>query len=142
MVEVVADSAAPPDAVWRWLADASSWSTWTALTTSHLEREGVPAPDGVGALRRLGRLGGSSREEVVVFDPPRHLAYRLVRGLPVADYRADVTLAPSGSGTHIVWHGEFDARYPGTGRPMAAFLRRVLGDFATRLASHAERELT
>src|SRR3954447_5526664 len=101
VVEIERTTTAAPEVVWRWLADAASWSTWTRLTDTRLEREGAPEPDGVGAVRRFARSGGSSLEEVVVFDPPRHLAYVLLRGLPIANYRADVTLEPDGAGTRL-----------------------------------------
>jgi hypothetical protein len=74
-----------------------------------------------------------------VFDPPRHIAYVLLRGLPIVNYRADVRLEPLGAGTRIRWHSEFDTKYPGTGAPMRAFLRMFLGDTATRLAARAEQ---
>jgi len=138
VVDLERTTTAAPLAVWRWLADAASWQEWTGLTDTHLEREGVPAPDGVGAIRHFGRAGGSSREEVVVFDPPHHLAYVLLRGLPIANYRADVYLEPDGAGTRIRWHSTFDTRYPGTGPAMRLFLRAFLGDTAKRLAARAE----
>ena len=142
VVEAVHVSTATPEQLWRWLADASSWNRWTKLTTTRLVREGVPAPDGVGAIRHFGRAGGSSREEVVAFDPPHHFAYILLRGLPIANYRSDVTLTPVPGGTRIVWHSEFDAKYPGTGAPMRAFIRALVSDFAKRLAAQAERSST
>jgi len=138
-IELERTTTAVPEVVWRWLADASSWKEWTRLTDTRLVREGAPTPDGVGAIRHFGRAGGSSREEVVVFDPPRHLAYVLLRGLPIVNYRADVTLEPDGGGTRIRWHSRFDTKYPGTGAPMRAFLRRFLGDTADRLVARAER---
>ena len=139
VVELERRSTATPEAVWRWLADAASWREWTRLTDTRLEREGAPTPDGVGAIRHFGRAGGSSLEEVVVFDPPHHLAYVLIRGLPIVNYRADVTLEPDGTGTRIRWHSEFDTKYPGTGAPMRLFLRTFLGDTADRLVVRAER---
>lgn len=139
VVELERTTTAAPEVVWRWLADAASWKEWTRLTDTRLEREGSPTPDGVGAIRRFARSGGSSLEEVVVFDPPRHLAYVLLRGLPIVNYRADVRLEPLGAGTRIRWHSEFDTKYPGTGAPMRAFLRMFLGDTATRLAARAEQ---
>jgi uncharacterized protein YndB with AHSA1/START domain len=137
-LDIERTTTAAPEVVWRWLADAASWKDWTGLTVTRLEREGVPVPDGVGAIRHFGRAGGSSREEVVVFDPPHHLAYVLLRGLPIANYRADVYLDPAGTGTRIRWHSTFDTRYPGTGTAMTLFLRRFLGDTAERLAARAE----
>jgi uncharacterized protein YndB with AHSA1/START domain len=139
VVELERTSPATPEAVWRWLADAASWQEWTRLTDTRLEREGAPEPDGVGAIRRFARSGGSSLEEVVVFDAPRHLAYVLIRGLPIVNYRADVFLEPLDGGTRIRWHSEFDTKYPGTGAPMRMFLRAFLGDTARRLAERAER---
>ena len=142
ILEVMRQTTATPEQVWRWLADASSWSEWTRLTKTELEREGVPAPDGVGAVRHFGRAGGSSREEVVVFEPPHHLAYVLLRGLPISNYRSDVTLTARGGGTEIVWHSEFDSKYPGAGAAMRAFLRFFLSDTAKRLATQAEQPTT
>jgi hypothetical protein len=135
-IEVFARSAAPPDEVWRWLADASSWNVWTWLARSELEREGVPAPDGVGAIRRFSIGPGLSREEVVGFDPPWHLAYILLSGLPVQDYRADVQLSPDGTGTLIAWRARFTPKLPGSGAALAVFLRANLTGFARGLARH------
>lgn len=139
IIEIVRDTTASPEAVWRWLADASSWSEWSALTSTKLEREGAPEPDGVGAIRKFGRNGGSSREEVVVFDPPHHFAYVLLQGLPIRNYRSDVTLTAIGVGTRITWHSEFDDKFRGTGLIMRPFLRFVLSDISKRLVRQAER---
>lgn len=139
VVELERTTTASPETVWRWLADASSWSEWTRLSRTVLEREGDPAPDGIGAIRKFSRAGGSSREEVVAFDPPRHFAYELRSGLPIRNYRADVTLTPNGSGTRITWHSEFDRRYPGSGALMQRFIRFVLSDIADSLVRQAER---
>ena len=78
-----------------------------------------------------------SREEIVDYDPPRHLAYTLLSGMPVRDYRADVDLTPSGKGTSITWSGRFHPKVPGTGPLFEAFFRRVVGSFARRLAATA-----
>ncbi|MEO6467834.1 MAG: SRPBCC family protein [Acidimicrobiia bacterium] len=138
-VDVTRHAEATPEVVWRWLADAASWSSWTRLTRTRLERNGAPTPDGVGAIRDFGRTGGGSREEVVVFDPPHHLAYVLLSGLPISNYRADVTLTPEAGGTRIAWHGEFDQKYPGTAAAMRALIRVVLTDIAKSLARRAEQ---
>lgn len=138
VIDVTRHAQAPPATVWRWLADAASWSSWTRLTRTRLERNGAPTPDGVGAIRHFGRAGGASREEVVVFEPPHHLAYVLLSGLPIKNYRADVTLTAEAGGTRIDWHGEFDQRYPGTAGLMRVFIRTVLTDIAKSLALRAE----
>ncbi len=135
--DVFSRSAAPPDAVWRLLVDATAWSTWSRIPHAEREREGVPAPDGIGSIRRLGLGRMGSREEVVAFEPPRHFAYVLLTGLPVRDYRADVRLSPDGGGTLITWHARFVPRWRNTGPALERFLRTTLTGFARGLARRA-----
>lgn len=138
VVEEHADSAAAPEAVWPLLADVTTWARWARFDEAVYEREGMPAPHGVGAVRRFraGRL--RSRETVLAFDPPAHLAYDYVGSLPFAGYRADVTLTPHGGGTRITWRSEFRGRYPLTGPLLRALVTRILRDVASRLARAAE----
>lgn len=136
-IEVFARSSAAPDAVWRLLVDATAWSDWTRIPHAVREREGTPAPDGVGSIRRLGLGRMGSREEVVAFEPPRHFAYILLTGMPVRNYRADVELTPDGAGTLIAWRARFWPQLPGTGLPLELFFRGTLTTFARGLARHA-----
>jgi len=138
--EVTARSAAPPQQVFDLLADAPSWRRWAGpmVMQSWWEREGSPAPGGVGAIRRLGLCGVSSREEIVVYDPPRHHGYTLLSGV-VRDYRADVRLEPDGSGTRIVWSGSFTPTWFGSGPLIRRFFRQTIAGVARRLAAEAEK---
>ncbi|MBV9291154.1 MAG: SRPBCC family protein [Frankiales bacterium] len=137
--EVTASSAAPPEQVFALVADGAGWSKWAGpmVPGSSWEREGNPAPGGVGAIRRLGLGPVGSREEIVAYEPPRHLAYcwhtRVVR-----DYRSDVRLEPDGAGTRIVWSGTFRSGLLPAGL-MQRFFTRTVGGFAQRLAREAER---
>jgi uncharacterized protein YndB with AHSA1/START domain len=137
--DVFARSAAPSNAVWRLLVDATAWSTWSRIPQGARECEGVPAPDGVGSIRRLGLGPMGSREQVVVFEPPHHFAYILLSGLPVREYRADVTLTPDGDGTLITWHARFVPKWRSSGPVLERFLRSTLTGFARGLARHAAR---
>jgi len=138
--EIVEWSAAPPERVWELLADARGWPAWAAFSHAALEREGAPTADGVGAVRAFGTGPVRSREEVVAFEPPRHFAYVLQRGLPVRGYRADVVLEPTGAGTRICWSSSFvTAVVPGTAAGLEWFLRTFIRDTARRLARAAER---
>jgi len=136
-LEVSARSTAAPGVVWALLVDATAWSRWSRIPRAVREREGTPAPDGVGSIRKLGAAGFGSREEVVAFEPERHFAYTLLSGLPVREYRADVELNPDGDGTTIVWRARFTPRWPMTGPALEWFLRRTLTGFATGLARYA-----
>jgi uncharacterized protein YndB with AHSA1/START domain len=139
--EVTARSAAPPDRVFSALADAPGWPQWAGplIRRCGFEREGTPAPGGIGAIRRAGVPPVWGREEVVRYEPPHRYSYVLRSGLPVRDYRADVTLTESGSGTDIVWRGGFSQVPPGMGAPLRAFLKLTVGRLARGLASYAER---
>ena len=77
------------------------------------------------------------REEIVAYEPPTHLAYTIVRGQPVRNYRADVTLTPDRNGTVIAWAGTFDPLIPGTGKLVTGFFRRIITRFANGLADDA-----
>jgi uncharacterized protein YndB with AHSA1/START domain len=138
---VSARSAAPPERVFAILADGARWSEWAGpvIRRSWWDREGDPAPGGVGALRRLGTRQFASCEEIVAYDPPTHLAYTIVSGQPVRGYRADVRLSPDGSGTRIDWSGTFEPLIPGTGAALRWWFTQLVGGFARRLAERAER---
>lgn len=131
--------AAPPAQVWALLADARGWPDWTPIDAAELERTGSPTDDGVGALRRFTTGRVTSREEVRIFEPERHLSYILLSGLPLRGYRADVTLRPTDDGgTDVRWVSSFVAKVPGTGfiyrRELDRFLGRILDGLATELA--------
>lgn len=112
------------------------------MTRTYLFREGDPPPDGVGALRRFALGPGGSQEEVVAWDPPRHLGYVAVRGLPVRHYRADVLLEGDGStGTVVTWRCSVEPLIPGTGAALRWVLRRMVAGFARRLCRYADRVL-
>jgi hypothetical protein len=135
---VEARAAAPVEAIWPLVGEALRWQEWSFLTRTALEREGVPAPDGVGAVRRFTRMGIGSREEVLAWDPPHHLAYTIVSGFPVRNYRADLTLESEGDGTRIRWSGTYDEKWPGSASAIGALLAHMMQKFATDLARYAE----
>jgi hypothetical protein len=136
--EVVSRTSAPVDRVWPLLGEAERWKEWSFLDRSDLDRPGDPVPDGVGAVRRFTRLGIGSREQVVLWDPPHHLGYIILKGFPVRRYRADITLTPDGSDTVIRWRASFDTLLPGSGHLMVAVLKTVIGRFARGVARYAE----
>lgn len=134
---------APIAVVFAVLADASGWSGWTRISETTLEHDGDSAPDGVGAIR-LFRTGPiRSREQVTGYEPPAagqaRFAYRLLSGLPVKSYQAEVVLTADGDATDIDWSATFTPGPPGTRRLMAGFLRSTVGQIATGLVAEAER---
>ena len=60
--------AAPPSTVFEVLADHRNYSAINGrIRSSTLEREGEPAPNGVGAIRVLKAIGPPLREEIVEY---------------------------------------------------------------------------
>jgi hypothetical protein len=138
-IEEEARSAAPPEAVWALVADITTWQRWGDWSQTTLERPASDeSPEGLGAIRSLRRGRVNSREEVVTWEPNRRYGYRLLAGLPVRDYRAEVSLEPDGSGTRIRWSSRFHPRLGGTGWMWRIMLGRFIADTARRLARAAE----
>ena len=138
-LEVTAESAAAPEAVWTLLADVGTWSQWAAFDESVLERPGADHSQGVGAIRRFRRGRYHNREEVVRFEAPHALSYEVRSGnIPVRDYHADVVLQerPEG-GTIITWRSRFNAHWP-LAPLIERGLRTFIADTAVRLAATAE----
>jgi hypothetical protein len=132
---------APAPVIWEVLADSRSWPTWSPNDEAELLREGVPAPDGVGAVRtfRTGRI--NVREEIVAFEPERRVAYRLLAGLPVRDYVGEVTLAPREGDpavTDLVWRSTWQPKYPGTGWALRKGFQQITKRWAGALKAHTE----
>jgi hypothetical protein len=136
--EIRATSRAPIEVVWPLVGEAARWKEWSFLTHSSLDREGEPAPDGVGAIRRFTSLGIGSREEVVAWEPPRHLGYVILSGFPVRNYRGDVVLTAEGGRTTLTWSSSFDTKIPGTGGLMHEVLYLIIGRFAAGVVRAAD----
>jgi hypothetical protein len=138
VIDETAESSASPAAVWELLADATSWSDWGAWSSAELVREGTPAPGGVHAVKKLKKFPTTTVEEVTVFEPQRKLGYEMRSGLPLRDYRGEVTLMATGGGTEIRWRSEFEPKVPGTGSFYGLVLGRFIADTVKRLAAAAE----
>jgi hypothetical protein len=135
-------STAPVEAIWPLIGEAARWKEWSWMNRTFLLRPGQPAPDGVGALRRFALGPAGSKEEVVAWDPPHHLGYVVVSGLPVRRYRADVDLGSDSGGTTITWRGTFDEIVTGTGPVLRLVLARLTKGFAVRVSRYAEKAVT
>lgn len=139
-IDVHATTAAPSEAVWALLADATTWPEWSDFEEAVIEQPDADGGQGIGSRRRFRYRHTRSLEEIVAFEPPRHVAYVLLAGLPVRGYRGDVVLTPTGSGgTDIHWHSEFRVKVPGTGGLVVRRLREFIQTLADALATAAAR---
>ena len=123
---------AAPDTVWEVVSDHTGMPQWTPFRKAILEEPGRPDPNGVGAIRSLHLLGPPTREEVIEFDPPHRLRYRLLSGLPFRDYIGEITIESEGPDSRLSTDIRFRTRIPGT---------QVFGPIAIRIATRAAAHL-
>ena len=143
-VEAEATAKASPQTVWALVSDVTKYPSWGPWSDGHYEKAGEAPPGGVGAVqalrsaqRYLGRHT-TSVEEILEFEEDRHLAYTVIRGIPVRNYRADVILTPSAGGTHIRWAADWDNTLLGrmAWRGLCAFYPEMMAG----LVAAAERD--
>ena len=97
----------PPDRVFAALTDHVGFGR--ALGEDiRLEREGVPPPNGLGAVRAIHARGLTIREEVVGWEAARAMDYRVVSGAPLQNHRGEIRFAPDGAGTRVDYRIRFD----------------------------------
>jgi uncharacterized protein YndB with AHSA1/START domain len=118
--------AGSPRAVWDAYTDHVAWAEWGGVGRARLEREGVPAPNGVGCIRVFGPPGLAAREEILSFDAPKRMTYRVLGGgLPIRRHFGEVIFEPDGGGTRILWRCRFESKIPGLGPVFRAFIARL-----------------
>lgn len=131
--------AAPPATVFEVLTDHRGYPAITPLRAVELEREGEPAPNGVGAIRVLRAVGPPLREEVIAYRPPSRFSYRLLSGAPVRDHVGTVELEPEGEGTRAVYVVRTIPTVPLIGSAVVAVVKRAVASLFEGIAAEAER---
>lgn len=136
-IEHRATTTATPATVYALLREGATWPTWSSIESFELERPGAEEREGVGAVRvfRGGRVTG--RDTIAELVPDRRFAYTHTSKLPVRDYRGEVELEPTSTGTAIRWVSTFEPRIPGTGRLMRRALDGFVAGLVNGLAEHA-----
>ena len=142
-VHVTRTIPAPADAVFDILADHARYDRFRAIHASELLREGEPAPNGVGALRRIKVRPLTFEEEITAYERPSRLDYLIVElNVPFEHHGGSVRLGRQGEATHVDWRSSFTVPIPLVGRaielPWVMTLRRgfhrVLEDVERMLA--------
>lgn len=131
--------AAPPETLFDVLSDHRGYPRYSRFRRVELEREGQPEPDGAGAIRALHLLGPPLREEIIDFEPPRLMRYRLLSGAPLRDHVGTIELTPAGEGTRMRYRIETHPTLPLLGGMVLAVARRSVEDLVAGLAAEAER---
>jgi hypothetical protein len=141
--EINRSSSAPAATLFRLATDGARWAEWAKplIVHSSWERQGDPAPGGIGAVRRVGMWPLLMREETVEYVQDRKHAYRLIGPpTPAKGYRGEAVFTPNATGgTDLLWRGSFTEGLPGTGPVMLVAMRsavRLIPKLLVKAAEH------
>jgi len=143
-VEAERTIAALPETVWALVSDARRYPEWGPWREGRYQRAGDESERGPGAVqvlisaRRVYGRRGKSVERILVAEPERRLVYEVIGGLPVRNYRGEVTLTPADGGTRVHWSADWDNTMGG--RLVHRTLREFYPEMLAGLAAAAERE--
>ena len=133
---------APVEDVFEWLTDATNYQRVPAVVRVTLVRPGDVAEHGVGAVRLLVTPLVRVMQEVVEYEPPRLIRYKLLNSSPALRHQEGcVTFEEVSGGTRVRWIAEFEIAAPFFGdlwtlayAPMVvAGIRNVLATAAREL---------
>ena len=143
-VEAERTAQAAPATVWALVSDATMYPRWGPWSEAGYRRPGDASPRGSGAVywlrsaRRYGLRRLVMVEKILDVDEGRSLAYTVIGGIPVRNYRAEVTLAPDAGGTCIRWVASWDRTLGG--RLVHRSLRKAYPQIVGDLARAAEKQ--
>ena len=134
-VEITRFIPGPRPDVWKTYTDHEKF--WSFMGSPRIERVGPDDPNGTGCIRVLGRGPLAAREEILHFDPPNRLTYRVLEGSPpITNHLGEVIFEREGDGTRMIWRASFGCTIPGLGLGLRFVVRRVF----ERAARHLEQQ--
>jgi uncharacterized protein YndB with AHSA1/START domain len=136
---LVRQVAAPPETVFEVLTDHRGYADIMPIRSADLEREGEPAPNGVGAIRVLRSVGPPLREEVLAYEPSRRFSYTLLSGAPVRDHVGTVELTSRDGGTEVVYAVRTMPTLPVGGFAVVAVVKQAIGQLLKGVVAESER---
>jgi uncharacterized protein YndB with AHSA1/START domain len=139
---LVREVKAPPEVVFDVLTDHRRYAEITPLRKSALEREGEPAPNGVGAIRVLSSVGPPLREEVIAFEPSSRFSYKLLSGAPVRDHVGTVLLEPAAAGTKVTYALRTTPTVPVVGDAVVGVTKLAIKSLFNGIVAESERRAT
>jgi uncharacterized protein YndB with AHSA1/START domain len=143
-VEAEQTARAAPATVWALVSDANRYPEWGPWSAGGYRRPGDDSPRGPGAIqwfrseRRAYLRRTTSVERVLEVEENRRLVYTVIGGIPVRNYRAEVTLTPVADGTHVRWAATWDTTP--AGRLVQRGLRTFFPQMIADLVAAAERQ--
>ena len=139
-VEAEGTTRAGPEVVWSLVANADTFPQWGPWNDGGYRPPSAgPSKEGSVQWFRYGRRT-TSVEQILEVDEPRRVAYTVVSGLPVKNYRAEVTLTPTPSGgTSIRWAASWDKSLLGS--VVRSKLLQLYPDIVAALVAAADQQV-
>jgi len=104
---------APVADVFDWVTDATNYQRVPVIRRVTLVRPGNIAEHGIGAVRLLVTPFVRVTEEIVEYDPPRMMRYKLLSSYPRLRYQDGcMTFSEIKGGTRVRWKSEFEVAAP------------------------------
>lgn len=124
--------AAPIEKVWAVVSDHEGMAAWSGFKPVTRIVDGAPDPNGYGAERRMVGPTGTVVEQVLAWDPPHGLRYRVIKGSPFICHQGEIQLESRGAETELIWTIRFRPKVPGTGGLLRMLLDRMLAGMLNR----------
>jgi uncharacterized protein YndB with AHSA1/START domain len=141
-VHVTRTIPAPPEPIFDVLADHANYDRFRPIHGSELIRQGDPAPNGVGALRRIKVRPLVFDEEITAYERPTRLDYLIVKlNVPFKHDGGSITLTPEDDATRVDWRSSFSVPTPLVGGPQELIWQPVLARGFRRTLEDVERIL-
>jgi hypothetical protein len=131
--------AAPIEVVFDVLTDHAGYARILPLRSATLERQGEPAPNGVGAIRVLRAVGPPTREQVTEYIRPTRFSYKALSGVPAREHGGTVELRANGAGTEVTYRVTTVPKLPVPEVVWVAIMRQVIGQLLGAVVKEAER---
>lgn len=116
---------ASPDRVFEAMTDHVGFGRWVNADI-RVERQGTPAPNGLGAVRAVKARGLTVREEVVGWEAPRAMDYRVIAGAPFRAHLGQIRVESEGTGARLDYRIRFDWPWYLGGAVVGGLLARTL----------------
>ncbi|MEV6769497.1 SRPBCC family protein [Nocardia sp. NPDC051030] len=136
--------AAPPKAVFDWLADAGNYTRSFLVLRSRLTHPGETAPYGAGAVRLLTVVIGWFQERITAYNPPHDFAYLIERSFPPIRHEGgQLKFTEVEGGTHVTWTTTGQIASPVAAAPLTRLLLKPTLTYAFgNLLAAADKALT
>ncbi|MFC9996193.1 SRPBCC family protein [Nocardia sp. NPDC127526] len=141
-VDIERTIAAPRSDVFDWLTDATNYQRVPFVRRVTLVRPGDTTGHGAGAVRLIVTPLLRLTEEIIEYDPPRLMRYRLLKSVPPLRHQdGSISFDEVPGGTRVHWFADFEMATPILSGLCTRTFRPIIVGGVHLVLNTAEREL-